>query len=220
MKRRELFKYLCVAGGALTTTIDFAKAADPPFVGTATAAESWWKTGVLYQVYPRSFQDSNGDGLGDFPGMTSRLHHLRYLGIDAVWITACFDSPNADNGYDVRDYRRIHPDFGNMDDFDRFMGEAKKQNIRVILDMVFNHSSDEHVWFKQSRSSRDNLYRDFHFWRDPVNGGPPNNWPSFFGGSGWEFDKITGRITFITMRSSSLTSIGRIPGSAESFTRY
>jgi oligo-1,6-glucosidase len=190
-KRRELLKYLCFAGGALTKTIDLAKAAEPNIMGTATATEPWWKTGILYQIYPRSFQDSNGDGIGDFPGMTSRLHYLRYLGVDAVWITACFDSPNADNGYDVRDYRRIHPDFGSMDDFDRFMDEAEKQKIHVILDMVFNHSSDEHVWFKQSRASRDNPYRDFYFWRDPVNGGPPNNWPSFFGGSGWEFDETT-----------------------------
>ena len=158
-----------------------------------TLAEAWWKTAILYQIYPRSFQDSNGDGLGDFPGITSRLSYLQDLGIDAVWITACFDSPNADNGYDVRDYRRIHPDFGTMDDFEHFMAEAKKHNIRVILDMVFNHSSDEHDWFKQSRSSRDNPYRDFYFWRDPVNGGPPNNWPSFFGGSGWQFDQATGQ---------------------------
>jgi oligo-1,6-glucosidase len=157
------------------------------------AGETWWKAAVLYQIYPRSFQDSNGDGLGDFPGITSRLGYLQDLGIDAVWVTACFDSPNADNGYDVRDYRRIHPDFGTMDDFEHFMAKAKKHNIRVILDMVFNHSSDEHDWFKQSRSSRDNPYRDFYFWRDPVNGGPPNNWPSFFGGSGWEFDQATGQ---------------------------
>ncbi len=157
------------------------------------AREPWWKTAIIYQIYPRSFQDSNGDGIGDFPGMTSRLGYLNSLGVDAVWITACFDSPNADNGYDVRDYRRIHPDFGTMEDFEQFMAEAKRQNIRVILDMVFNHSSDEHEWFKQSRSSRTNPYRDFYFWRDPVNGGPPNNWPSFFGGSGWEFDKTTGQ---------------------------
>ncbi len=191
--RRELFQYLSLAGGALTTTFGAAKVAGHSRLGAATVPEPWWKTGILYQIYPRSFQDSNGDGLGDFPGMTSRLHHLRYLGVDAVWITACFDSPNADNGYDVRDYRRIHPDFGSMDDFDRFMAEAKKQNIRVILDMVFNHSSDEHEWFKQSRASRDNPYRDFYFWRDPVDGGPPTNWPCAFGGPSWEFDKVTGQ---------------------------
>ena len=157
------------------------------------SAEPWWKNGILYQIYPRSFQDSSGDGIGDFPGMTSRLGYLEDLGVDGVWITACFDSPNADNGYDVRDYRRIHPDFGTMDDFERFMDEAKRRHIRVILDMVFNHSSDEHEWFRQSRSSRTNPYRDFYFWRDPVNGKPPNNWPSFFSGSAWEFDRATGQ---------------------------
>jgi oligo-1,6-glucosidase len=179
ISRRTFSKLLCASTGALLAP-DYANAAEQA---------AWWKTAVLYQIYPRSFQDSNGDGIG----MTSRLQYLHNLGADAVWITACFDSPNADNGYDVRDYRRIQPEFGTMEDFDRFMAEAKKQNIRVILDMVFNHSSDEHVWFKQSRSSRDNPYRDFYFWRDPVNGGPPNNWPSFFGGSGWEFDKLTGQ---------------------------
>src|SRR5579871_2975275 len=158
-------------------------------IATARTAAPWWKNGILYQIYPRSFQDSNGDGIGDFPGMTSRLAHLEDLGVDAVWITACFDSPNADNGYDVRDYRRIHPDFGTMDDFERFTAEAQRRHIRVILDMVFNHSSDEHAWFRQSRASRANPYRDFYFWRDPVNGKPPNNWPSFFSGSAWEFDR-------------------------------
>jgi oligo-1,6-glucosidase len=188
VSRRTFSKYL----GA-TASVAWAAGDANADAGLAASAEPWWKTGILYQIYPRSFQDSNGDGMGDFPGMTSRLGHLSDLGIDGVWITACFDSPNADNGYDVRDYRRIHPDFGTMEDFERFMAEAKKRNIHVILDMVFNHSSDEHAWFKQSRSSRDNPYRDFYFWRDPVNGGPPNNWPSFFGGSGWEFDKLTGQ---------------------------
>ncbi len=157
-----------------------------------SGAEPWWKTAILYQIYPRSFQDTNGDGMGDFPGMTSRLRYLQDLGVNAVWITACFDSPNADNGYDVRDYRRIHPDFGTMDDFEQFMDETRRHKIRVILEMVFNHSSDEHEWFKQSRSSRTNPYHDFYFWKDGTNGTPPTNWPSFFGGSGWEFDKTTG----------------------------
>ena len=183
--RRTFSKYLCASTGALWI-------ADEGNARSA-AAEPWWKTAIIYQIYPRSFQDSNGDGLGDFPGMTSRLGYLSELGVDAIWITACFDSPNADNGYDVRDYRRIHPDFGTMADFDRFMAEATRRNIRIILDMVFNHSSDEHEWFKQSRSSRTNPYRDFYFWRDPVNGGPPNNWPSFFGGSGWQYDAATGQ---------------------------
>jgi oligo-1,6-glucosidase len=162
-------------------------------VSPGSGAEPWWRNAILYQIYPRSFQDSDGDGMGDFPGMTSRLGYLQHLGVNAIWITACFDSPNADNGYDVRDYRRIHPDFGTMQDFDNFMAEAKSRKIRIILDMVFNHSSDEHEWFKQSRSSRTNPYRDFYFWRDGVNGKPPTNWPSFFGGSGWEYDQTTGQ---------------------------
>lgn len=167
--------------------------ASPAVFAAGRSTEPWWKDGILYQIYPRSFQDSSGDGIGDFPGMTSRLGYLEDLGVDGVWITACFDSPNADNGYDVRDYRRIHPDFGTMEDFEHFMAEAKRRHIRVILDMVFNHSSDEHEWFRQSRSSRTNPFRDYYFWRDPVNGKPPNNWPSFFSGSAWEFDKTTGQ---------------------------
>lgn len=186
--RRTFSKYLYAstfAGLAARVNCDASPA--------GSGSEPWWKTAILYQIYPRSFQDTNGDGMGDFPGMTSRLRYLQDLGVNAVWITACFDSPNADNGYDVRDYRHIHPDFGTMDDFERFMAEAKRRKIRIILDMVFNHSSDEHEWFKQSRSSRTNPYRDFYFWRDGVNGKPPTNWPSFFGGSGWEYDKATGQ---------------------------
>jgi len=171
----------------------FSAAAIAAARGLQPGRQPWWKNAILYQIYPRSFQDSSGDGIGDLPGMTSRLGYLEDLGVNAVWITACFDSPNADNGYDVRDYRRIHPDFGTMGDFERFMAEAKRRHIRVILDMVFNHSSDEHAWFRQSRSSRSNPYRDFYFWRDPVNGRPPNNWPSFFGGSAWTFDQTTGQ---------------------------
>jgi len=174
--RREFFQDLCVSAGALPLVVG-AVMTPARALAEAPGGIPWWKNGVLYQIYPRSFQDSNGDGIGDFPGMTSRLPYLKDLGVDAVWITACFDSPNADNGYDVRDYRRINPDFGTMEDFDRFVAEAKARKIRVLLDMVFNHSSDEHEWFKQSRSSRDNPYRDFYFWRDPVNGGPPTNWP-------------------------------------------
>src|ERR1700759_2036853 len=133
--RRTFSKVLCASTGAVW--VAGANAAWGSLHPAQNAAESWWKTGILYQIYPRSFQDSNGDGMGDFPGMTSRLGYLRDLGIDSIWITACFDSPNADNGYDVRDYRRIQPTFGTMDDFEQFMAEAKKQDIRIILDMVF-----------------------------------------------------------------------------------
>jgi len=191
--RRQLLKRLGIAGGLFGSASRSLISTPDPAPRSPASPEPWWKNGVLYQVYPRSFQDSNGDGIGDFPGATSRLSHLHNLGVDAVYVNACFDSPNADNGYDVRDYRRIHPDFGTMNDFDRFVAEAHKLHIRVILDMVFNHSSDEHVWFRQSRTSRNNPFRDYYFWRDPVNGGPPTNWPCAYGGSAWEFDKLTGQ---------------------------
>jgi oligo-1,6-glucosidase len=191
--RREFVQALCASAGALPLLGGYAMIPDMAAAATTGEAIPWWKTAIIYQIYPRSFQDSNGDGIGDFPGMTARLAHLSNIGVDAVFINACFDSPNIDNGYDVRDYRRIHPDFGTMADFQAFVAEARSRKIRIILDMVFNHSSDEHEWFKQSRSSRDNPYRDFYFWRDPVNGGPPTNWPCAYGGSSWTFDETTGQ---------------------------
>jgi oligo-1,6-glucosidase len=153
----------------------------------------WWKRAIAYEIYPRSFQDSNGDGIGDFPGMTERLPYLAELGVDAVWVAACFDSPNADNGYDVRDYRTIMPDFGTMADFDAFLAGATQLGIRVILDMVFNHTSDQHPWFVASRRSRSDPHRDFYIWRDGVDGKPPTNWPSAFGGSAWAYDAPSGQ---------------------------
>lgn len=170
------------------------------FLAPAAAAQArgsrkaWWKDVVAYEIYPRSFQDGNGDGIGDFVGMAERVDYLADLGIGAVWVAACFDSPNADNGYDVRDYRRIMPDFGTMADFERFMARAKARGIHVILDMVFNHTSDEHEWFVQSRSARTSPYRDYYIWRDGRDGGPPNNWKAAFGaGSAWQFDATTGQ---------------------------
>lgn len=155
--------------------------------------KKWWETAVFYEIYPRSFQDGNGDGIGDFVGIQQRIDYLADLGIDALWIAACFDSPNADNGYDVRDYRKIAADFGSMDDFESFLGCAKKKKIRVILDMVFNHTSDEHVWFVESRKSLNNPYRDFYHWHDGKNGKPPTNWETMFGGSAWTLDAVTGQ---------------------------
>lgn len=157
------------------------------------AAVPWWKRAVAYEIYPRSFQDGNGDGIGDFRGMAARVDHLADLGVDAVWVAACFDSPNADNGYDVRDYRRIMPDFGTMADFDLFLSRARARGIHVILDMVFNHTSDEHEWFVRSRQSRDDPYRDFYIWRDGRDGGPPTDWQAAFGGPAWQFDARTGQ---------------------------
>ncbi|MGA0594201.1 alpha-amylase family glycosyl hydrolase [Enterovirga sp. CN4-39] len=157
-------------------------------------ANTWWKNGIVYQIYPRSFQDSNGDGVGDLRGIASRLDYLVDLGINAVWISPIFPSPMADFGYDVSDYCGIHPLFGSMEDFDHLIAEVHRRGLKLILDFVPNHSSDRHPWFKESRSSRNNPKRDWYIWRDPKpDGSPPNNWVSNFGGSAWQFDEATGQ---------------------------
>ena len=157
-------------------------------------AETWWKSGIVYQIYPRSFQDSNGDGVGDLPGITSRLDYLVELGVQAVWISPIYPSPMADFGYDVADYCGIHPLFGTMGDFERLVAEAHRRGLKIILDFVPNHSSDQHPWFKESLSSRTNPKRDWYIWRDPKpDGSPPNNWVSNFGGSAWQFDEASGQ---------------------------
>jgi alpha-glucosidase len=154
----------------------------------------WWQSGVIYEVYVRSFMDSNGDGIGDLPGIRQRLEYLKWLGIDAVWISPIFPSPMADFGYDVADYTAIHPLFGSMADFDALLASAHELGLKVLLDLVPNHTSENHPWFVESRSSRTNSKRDWYLWRDPApDGGPPNNWLSVFGGSGWEFDRETGQ---------------------------
>ncbi|WP_309086158.1 alpha-amylase family glycosyl hydrolase [Chelativorans sp.] len=154
----------------------------------------WWQRGVIYQIYPRSFQDSNGDGVGDLRGIVDRLDYLAWLGIDAIWISPIFSSPMADFGYDISDYRNIDPRFGTLEDFDRLLIEAHRRGMRVLLDLVPNHTSDRHPWFLEARSSRDNPMRDFYIWRDPgPDGGPPNNWQSEFGGDAWEWDERTGQ---------------------------
>jgi alpha-glucosidase len=149
---------------------------------------SWWKHAVVYQIYPRSFQDSNGDGIGDLNGIRSRLDYLVGLGVDAVWISPIYPSPMADFGYDVADYCGIDPMFGTMEDFDRLLEDVHGRGLRMILDFVPNHTSDQHPWFVESRSSRDNPKRDWYIWRDE-----PNNWQSHFGGSAWELDERTGQ---------------------------
>ena len=152
----------------------------------------WWQRGIIYQVYPRSFMDSNGDGVGDLRGLISRLDYLRGLGVDAVWLSPIFPSPMKDFGYDVSDYTGIHPLFGTLEDFDLLIREAHAHKIKLVLDFVPNHTSDQHPWFIESRSSRDNPKRDWYIWRDPApSGGPPNNWLSNFGGSAWEYDPKT-----------------------------
>ena len=154
----------------------------------------WWQTGVIYQIYPRSFQDSNGDGIGDLRGIIRRLPYLIELGVDAIWLSPIFPSPMADFGYDISDYTDIDPLFGSLDDFDALLAAAHAQGLKVILDLVPNHTSDRHPWFKDSRASRASPKRDWYIWRDPAaNGGPPNNWLSVFGGSAWEYDGASGQ---------------------------
>lgn len=154
----------------------------------------WWQSGIIYQVYPRSFQDSNGDGIGDLQGIRSRLDYLKWLGVDAIWISPIYPSPMADFGYDVSDYTAIHPLFGSLDDFDALLRDAHTHGLRLIMDFVPNHTSDQHPWFLESRSSTDNPKRDWYLWRDPApDGGPPNNWRSVFGGPAWRLDEKTGQ---------------------------
>lgn len=154
----------------------------------------WWQKGIIYQVYPRSFKDSNGDGIGDLSGIISKLDYLKELGVTGVWISPIYPSPMADFGYDVSDYTGIHPMFGNMEDFDRLVSEIHERQMKLILDLVPNHSSDQHPWFQESKGSLDNPRRDWYIWKDPApDGGPPNNWLSVFGGSAWEFDEQTGQ---------------------------
>ena len=152
----------------------------------------WWQHGIVYQIYPRSFQDSNGDGIGDLDGITRQLDYLAWLGVDAVWICPIYTSPMADFGYDISDYCNIDPIFGTLADFDSLIQEAHSRGLKLILDFVPNHTSNQHAWFLESRSSRDNPRRDWYLWRDPSpSGGPPNNWLSNFGGSAWQFDAAT-----------------------------
>jgi alpha-glucosidase len=158
------------------------------------AAPLWWQVGVVYQVYPRSLQDSNGDGIGDLRGIIDRLDHFVWLGVDAIWISPIFRSPMADFGYDISDYRDVDPTFGTLADLDLLVAEAHRRGLRVLLDYVPNHTSIEHAWFRESRSSRDNPRRDWYVWADPKpDGSPPNNWLSIFGGSAWQFDRATGQ---------------------------
>src|SRR3974390_712023 len=160
--------------------------------GTDAEGHAWWQHAVFYEVYPRSFADSNGDGIGDLNGITSKLDYLHDLGLDAIWITPCFPSPQVDFGYDVSDYENIDPMYGTLEDFDRLVAEGKKRNIRVILDFVVNHTSDQHKWFIDSRTSKTAQHRDWYIWRDGKGAGqPPNNWQSTFGLSAWKLDPPT-----------------------------
>lgn len=153
--------------------------------------KTWWKEAVIYQIYPRSFKDSNGDGIGDLNGITEKLDYLKELGIDVIWLSPVYESPNDDNGYDISNYRGIMKEFGTMEDFDRMLSAAHERGIRIVMDLVVNHTSDEHPWFIESRSSRENPYRDYYIWREGKDGKEPNNWGSCFSGPAWKYDETT-----------------------------
>ncbi|WP_322907301.1 alpha-glucosidase [Paenibacillus campi] len=154
----------------------------------------FWKESVIYEIYPRSFQDSNNDGIGDIPGIISRLDYLHELGIDVIWLPPIYPTMNVDYGYDVIDHCAINPEYGTMDDWEQLLAALHERKMKLIMDLVVNHTSDQHEWFKQARTSRDNPYRDYYFWRDPAaDGGPPNNWTSFLGDSMWQYDETTGQ---------------------------
>ena len=156
-----------------------------------TADKAWWKESVVYQIYPRSFKDSNGDGIGDLNGITEKLDYLKELGIDVIWLSPVYQSPNDDNGYDISDYQAIMKEFGTMEDFDRMLAAAHERGIRILMDLVVNHTSDEHPWFVESRKSQDNPYRDYYIWRPARDGKEPNNWGSCFSGPAWQWDEQT-----------------------------
>ena len=153
--------------------------------------EKWWKSSVVYQIYPRSFCDSNGDGIGDINGIRSKLWYLKKLGIDVIWLSPVYASPNADNGYDISDYYGISPEYGSMEDMKALIRECENCGIRIIMDLVVNHTSDEHPWFVEAKKSKDNPYRDYYIWREGTKGSPPNELESCFGGNAWEYSEET-----------------------------
>ena len=148
--------------------------------------KSWWKEAVVYQIYPRSFKDSNADGIGDLKGITSKLDYLQNLGIDVIWLSPHFKSPNVYNGYDIADYQAIMKDFGTMEDFDEMLAGIHQRGMKLIIDLVVNHSSDEHFWFQEARKSKDNPYRNYYIWKSEI----PNDWISFFSGSAWDLERL------------------------------
>jgi len=151
----------------------------------------WWKESIVYQIYPRSFMDSNGDGIGDICGIIERLDYLKDLGVDVLWISPVLESPGDDNGYDISDYYKILDEFGTMAEYELLLKEAHDRGMKILMDLVVNHTSDEHPWFMESRKSKDNPYRDFYIWKAGKNGREPNNWGACFGGPAWEYDEET-----------------------------
>ena len=155
--------------------------------------KSWWKEAVVYQIYPRSFMDSNGDGIGDLQGIIQKLDYLKNLGISVIWVSPIYKSPNKDNGYDISDYRDIMEEFGTLEDFDELLAEVHKRGMKLVMDLVVNHTSDQHPWFLESRKSKDNKYSDYYIWKDPVDGNEPTNWGGYFSGSAWQYDENRGQ---------------------------
>jgi alpha-glucosidase len=189
MKRAILWMFALLVCSCM---LGLGASAQVPARAVDKEGHQWWQHAVFYEIYPRSFADSNNDGVGDLKGIASKLDYLKDLGVDAIWISPCFPSPQVDFGYDVSDYENIDPMYGTLADFDVLASEAKKRNIRIILDFVVNHSSDQHKWFLDSKSSRTSVHRDWYIWRDGKGpGDPPNNWVSTFGGSAWKFDPTT-----------------------------
>jgi oligo-1,6-glucosidase len=180
------------SNGNETTTPETSKPSARNDITVNGYTKKWWKEAVVYQIYPRSFKDSNGDGIGDLKGITSQLDYIKGLGVDVIWLSPIYDSPNADNGYDIRDYRKIMTEFGTMADFDELLKGIHQRNMKMILDLVVNHSSDENAWFAESRKSKENPYRDYYIWRPVKDGKEPNNWTSFFSGPAWKKDPATG----------------------------
>ena len=193
MHRRSILAAIALVLAACST--QRAAPSSSEATGTArAAAHPWWRDAVFYEIYPRSFADANNDGVGDLEGIKQHLDYLKQLGVDAIWITPCYPSPQVDFGYDVSDYENIDPRYGTLADFDSLQAAARQRGIRIIMDYVVNHTSDQHRWFKESRSSRTNPKRDWYIWRDGRGPGqPPNNWISLFGGSAWQYDKTTGQ---------------------------
>ena len=165
----------------------------------------WWHEAVVYQIYPRSFKDTTGNGVGDLRGIIEKLDYLEKLGVDVIWLSPVYKSPMDDNGYDISDYRDIAAEFGTMEDMDELIAQAKERGIKIIMDLVVNHTSDEHPWFIEASKSKDNPYRDYYIWRDPKDGGVPNNIPSIFSGPAWEYDEETEQYYFHPVSYTHLT---------------
>lgn len=179
-----------IGKGTVNTVVELLNSEKgEPVKNDCELTEKWWKESVVYQIYPRSFNDSNGDGIGDLNGITEKLDYLKELGVDIIWCSPFYDSPNDDNGYDIRDYEKIMDEFGTMDDFDRMLDEIHKRDMKLVVDLVVNHTSDEHRWFQEACKSKDNPYHDYYIWKDATDDGitPPNNWKSFFSGSAWNY---------------------------------